>query len=154
MNARWLRALTPLGWLVVLAAGAGLVATLLGGLGLRWDPLGLQARRLDAAEARATAGDAAAVARRIEADAGVEQLRRLDEFYQQTTAVAAEAARTVQQARSADDSDIVLETRRAARLRDHDRELCRLAPGLDGCAAAPDAAGRGDASVQSGDPAG
>ena len=154
MTGRWLRTLTPLGWLVVLAAGAGLVATLLGGLGFRWDPLGLQARRLDAAEARAATGDAEAVARRIEADAGVGQLRRMDDFHQQTTAVAAGTARTVQQARSADDSDIVLETGRAARLRDHDGELCRLAPRLDGCAAAPDAAGRGDAFVQSGDPAG
>src|SRR5690606_7987307 len=138
----------------VLAASVALAASLLGGLGFRWDPLGLQARRLETAEARAAAGDAEAAARRIETAAGVEQMQRLDDFQQPTAAGAARTARVVEQARSADDSDTLLEAGRAARLHGHDRELCGLAPHLDGCAAAHGVAGRGDAYVQPGDSAG
>ena len=154
MTAGWMRTLTPLGWIAVLVAAAGLAVSLLGGVGFRWDPLGLEARRLEAAEARAAAGAREAEARRIEADGAVSQMHRLDDFHQQTTAAAAVTARVVEQARNADDSDTLLETNRAARLGGHDRELCRLAPDLDGCAAAPDPARGGDAAVRSNDPAG
>jgi len=154
MMTGWMRTLTPLGWIAVAVVMAGLAASLLGGLGFRWDPLDLQARRLEATQARAATGAQEANARRIEAVGAVSQMRRLDNFHQQTTAAAAVTARVVEQARSADDSDTLLEANRAARLGGHDRELCRLAPDLDGCAAAPDPARGGDAAVRPGDPAG
>ncbi|MBB3871772.1 hypothetical protein [Brevundimonas mediterranea] len=153
-----LKALTPLGWIAVAGVVAGLAATLLGGLGFRWDPLNLQQHRLAAAEARAAAGErdarAQAAARRLEAEGADEQLRRFDDFQQQQTTAARLTATAVAQARSADDAETVLESRRADHLRAHDRELCRLAPDLDGCAGAAQPARGGDAAVRPGDLAG
>ena len=153
-----LRALTPLGWVAVAGAVLGLVATLLGGLGFRWDPLGLQQRRLAAAEARATAGEGAALAqaaaRRLESEGARDLLRRLDDFQQQQTATARVTATAVAQARNADDAETLLDSRRADRLRGHDRELCRLAPDLDGCADTAEPSGGGDAAVRTGGAAG
>ncbi|MBA4333249.1 MAG: hypothetical protein U1C74_15690 [Phenylobacterium sp.] len=149
-----LKALTPLGWLAVAGVVAGLAAALLGGLGFRWDPLGLQQRRLAAAEARAASGErdarAQTAARRLESEGADEQLRRLDDFQQQQTAAARATATAVAQARNADDAEIPLESRRADRLRAHDRELCALATDLDGCAGAAQPAGGGEAAVRPG----
>ncbi|MBJ7320592.1 MAG: hypothetical protein DCF29_17240 [Alphaproteobacteria bacterium] len=149
-----LKALTPLGWLAVAGVVAGLAAALLGGLGFRWDPLGLQQRRLAAAEARAATGErdaqAQAAARRLESEGADAQLRRLDDFQQQQTAAARATATAVAQARNADDAEIPLESRRADRLRAHDRELCGLAPDLDGCPGAAQPARGGDAAVRPG----
>ena len=131
-----------------------MAAALLGGLGFRWAPLGLQQRRLAAAEARAASGErdarAQAAARRLESEGADAQLRRLDEFQQQQTAAARATATAVAQARNADDAEIPLESRRADRLRAHDRELCGLATDLDGCAGAAQPARGGDAAVRPG----
>ena len=152
------RALTPLGWIAVAGAAFGLAATLLGGMGFRWDPLGLQQRRLAAAEARATAGEGTALAqtaaRRLETEGAQALLRRLDDFQQQQTAAARVTATAVAQARNADDAETLLDSRRADRLRSHDRELCRLAPDLDGCAGSTEPSGGGDAAVRLGGAAG
>ncbi|MDO9609315.1 MAG: hypothetical protein Q7J26_12385 [Brevundimonas sp.] len=149
-----LKALTPLGWIAVAGVVAGLAATLMGGLGFRWDPLNLQQRRLAAAEARAAAGEGAAkaqaAARRLEAEGAQTVLRRLDDFQQQQTAAERVTAAAVAQARNADDAEIPLDRRRADYLRGHDRELCRLAPDLGGCAGAAEPAGGGDAPVRPG----
>lgn len=147
------RILTPLGWA---AAALGLLAVgllLLGGSGFRWDPFNQTQRRLAAAQAEAEAGRIEAVARRLETAASVEQSRGLDRFHQQQTQTARATAVAVEQARSADDADIPLETRRADRLRSHDRELCRIAPDLDGCSGAAGPAGSGEAAVRPGGPA-
>ena len=148
------KALTPLGATAAIGVVLGLAAILLGGLGFRWDPLGLQQRRLAAAEARAAAGEgqaqAQATARRLESEGADGQLRRLDDFHQQQTSAARTTATAVAQARSADDADTPLESRRVDRLRGHDRELCRLAPDLHGCADAAELAGSGDAAVRPG----
>jgi hypothetical protein len=153
-----LKTLSPWGWLAVIAAALGLALALMGGLGFRWDPFGLQQRRLERAEARAAEGEGAALAqagaRRLEATGTSEQLRRLDDFQQQQTAAAKATATTVTQARNADDADIPLESRRADGLRGHDRELCRLAPDLDGCAGPADPSAGGDPALRPGDPAG
>ncbi len=145
----WLRVLTPLGWAVAVVA----ILLALGGLGLRWDPLGLQQRRLEAAQARARAGVAEAHARWAETKGAEAQMGRLDDFHQRTAAAERAATVVQQQARSADDAYDLLESDRADRLRRHDGELCRLAPDLDGCAAAPDVAGSGDAAMRPGGPA-
>lgn len=150
----WWKALTPLGGVAAIAAAAALVALVLGGLGFRWDPLDLDRRRLDQARGRAAVAEAEALARRLEAEGTQAQLRRVEHVNHTRTAVAAVTAAAVEQARSAEDANILLEDGRADRLRAHDRELCRLVPDLDGCAGAAGASGAGDAAVRPGDPAG
>ena len=157
-GASMFRALTPLGWLAAGLAVLALGGVLLGGLGFRWDPLNLQQKRLIAAQTQAKAAAAAAqtqaAARQIEAEGAAAQAQRVDHYQQKTTAAERATAAAVIQARSADDADQTLDARRAVRLRDHDGELCRIAPDLDGCAGATGLAGGGDTSVRAGDPAG
>lgn len=152
-----LRALTPWGWLAVGAAVLALAFALLGGLGFRWDPLNLQQKRLETSRTQArdaaAAAQAQADARRLETEGAAAQAVRVDHYQHRTTAVERATATAVSQARSADDAHYPLEHRRADRLRGHDRELCRLAPELDGCAGSADLAGGGDATLRPGDPA-
>lgn len=145
-----LRFLTPLGWMAVTAGVLGVGLLLLGGLGFRWDPFDQTQRRLEAAQVQAEVGRLEATARRLETAAAVEQSRRLDQFHQQQTATGRATAAVVEQARSADDAETPLDVRRADRLRRHDRELCRLAPDLDGCAGAAGSAGSGEAVLRPG----
>lgn len=153
-----LQALTPLGWLAAAAAALALGFVLLGGLGFRWDPLNLQHKRLEAARIQARDATAAAAAqidaRRIETEGAAAQARRVDHYHHMTGAADRATTAAVAQARSAEDADQPLENRRADRLRDHDGELCRIAPDLDGCAGAGGLARGGDTSVRAGHPAG
>ena len=138
MRARDLmRMLTPLGWLVLVGAMVILLAVAGRGVGLRWDPFDLQQRRLEAAQAQATRAESDAEARRLEAAGRDQQAAGLEIHHRQTLAVERATVTAVTQARSAEDANDPLDTVRADRLRAHDRELCRLAPDLDGCAAAP-----------------
>jgi hypothetical protein len=132
-----MRTLTPLGWLA-LAGAAVVLLTITGrGLGLRWDPFNLRQRRLDVVEARATQAAKDVEARRLEAEGRAGQTARLDIYHRQTLAVERATVAAVTQARSAEDANDLLDPVRSDRLRAHDRELCRLAPDLDGCAASP-----------------
>ncbi|WP_298159703.1 hypothetical protein [Brevundimonas sp.] len=140
MTPPFLRTLTPTGWLGLGLAGAVAVALVLGGLGFRWDPFDLGRRRLDRAEASAAAAVEEAAARSAEARGQAGQVARLEAAVQSAVALERVTARSIQTARTADDSTTPLPADRAARLRDHDRELCRLAPHLIGCPAAPDPA--------------
>jgi len=138
MRARDLmRMLTPLGWLVLVGAMVILLAVAGRGVGLRWDPFDLQQRRLEAAQAQATRAESDAEARRLEAAGRDQQAAGLEIHHRQTLAVERATVTAVTQARSAEDANDSLDPVRADRLRAHDRELCRLAPDLDGCAAAP-----------------
>lgn len=131
-----MRALTPLGRLVLVGVAVLLLALAGRGLGLRWDPFNLQQRRLEVADARATYAESDAEARRIEAAGQGRQAARVEIHHRQTLAVQRATVAAVTQARSAEDANDPLDLVRADRLRAHDRELCRLAPDLDGCAAA------------------
>jgi hypothetical protein len=130
-----LRALTPLGWGVVLLVMLVVGLVLARGVGLRWDPFNLTERRLETAEARAASAAQDATARRLEVEAGQAQARQVDAHYRTFVAVSESTARTLEQAGHADDADIPLDEDRADRLRAHDRRLCDLAP--DVCGAAP-----------------
>lgn len=144
-----LRALTPSGWGVAVALALVAVMALGKGLGLRWDPFGLDDRRLAAAEARAAAAGSDAAARRLEVEGAAAQARRIDIHHQQDVAVARATGQAVTHARNADDASNPLDPDRAARLREHDRRLCDLAPAV--CAAAPvESAGGGDGSLSAG----
>ena len=136
-----LRIPTPIGW-GLLAAGAAIVFLLAGhGLGLRWDPFGLSARRLAAAEAREQAAAADVAARRLEVEGAEAAARRLaihqhNRLELERATVLAEA-----RARSAHDAETPLDPDRIARLVDHDRELCGLAPAVCPAAAADPSVG-------------
>lgn len=141
MNASTvLRTLMPLGWaaavLTVLVVGVVLAR----GVGLRWDPLHLTERRLEAAQARAASAEHDASARRLEVEAGQAQALRADNHHRTLVAVAEATARTLEQTGQADDADIPLDEDRTRRLRAHDRRLCDLAPAVCG-AASPGPAG-------------
>lgn len=131
-----MRALTPLGRLALVGALVLLLAVAGRGLGLRWDPFGLQQKRFETAQARAAEAESDAEARRIEAAGQGQQAARVEIHHRQTQAVQRATVAAVTQARSANDANEPLDLVRADRLRAHDRELCRLAPDLDGCAAA------------------
>lgn len=138
MRARDLmRTLTPLGWLVLVGVMVVLLTVAGRGVGLRWDPFDLQQRRLEAAQAQATRAESDAEARRLEVAGRDQQAAGLEIHHRQTLAVERATVAAVTQARSAEDANDSLDPVRAHRLRAHDRELCRLAPDLDGCAAAP-----------------
>lgn len=135
-----MRTLTPLGWLALVGAAVLLLAIVGRGVGMRWDPFGLQQRRLEVAQARMTQAESDAEARRVEAAGQAEQTRRVEIHHHQTLAVERATVAAVTQARSAEDANERLDPVRADRLRAHDRELCRLAPDLGGCTAAPEPA--------------
>ncbi|MGV8929736.1 MAG: hypothetical protein ACOH1E_08280 [Brevundimonas sp.] len=151
--AALLRTVTAWGWVMIVAGALIVVLIALQGLGFRWDPFGLTAHRMRTAEARASAAETDAAARRSEAGGAVDQIRRLDEVHQQTVAVARATARTTTQARSAQDAEIPIDPDRADRLLRHDGELCRLAPIVCSSAAAGPAQRRDD-TLRAGTPAG
>jgi hypothetical protein len=134
-GAVW-RGLAPL----FLAGGAILVLLLAAhAAGLRWDPFDLAGRRLERARAEAAVAASDAAARALEARGEAAQRGRLETIHHQALAVERATAAATEQARRADDANQPLDPARAARLGDHDRQLCRLAAALDGCAAATDA---------------
>lgn len=147
MTPPLLKALTPLGWLVVGVSALAVAAIVLGGLGFRWDPLDFTRRRADRAEQTAAAATAQAAARSAEAIGQAGQVIRLDAAVQSSVALERATATSIQTARIADDASTPLSADRADRLRDHDLRLCRLAPDLAGCPAAPDLAGDGEQTV-------
>ena len=138
MMGRFLRILTPLGWWATMLATGVLLLIVGRGLGLRWDPLHLQARRLEAAQQRLDRAQTEASARSLEAAARARQLEDLDAFHRNAQAVTQATVAAETRARTADDADTPLDPDRARRLREHDRELCRLAPVFAGCAAPAD----------------
>ncbi|MBU1346683.1 MAG: hypothetical protein KKA16_06995 [Alphaproteobacteria bacterium] len=142
-----LRAPTPLGWCIGVVVCLAAVAIVLGGLGFRWDPFDLSRRRLERAEQAAAVGQAEAAARSAEADGQAALVARLDAALLTTRSLDRATALSTQDARIADDALLPLADARAHRLRDHDRQLCRIARDLVGCAAAADLAGDGEPSL-------
>ena len=133
-----LRLLTPLGKAGLIALVLILVLILgLGVLwaGVGWDPFGWRAKRLERAETRAAVATSDALARGLEVEGERRQHARIDAQNQVVKAAEVATTLTLQQSGAADDASVPLEPARAARLGAHDRELCRIVPDLDGCAA-------------------
>lgn len=124
-------------WAGLVVVGLVMLVALGSAAGLKWDPLGLHPRRLAAAQARADRAEDDALARRLERDGGIAQRARLDLHHQQRAQVDASTIAARLNAEQAHDAHQALDPQRARRLGDHDRELCRLAPDLTGCTAAP-----------------
>jgi hypothetical protein len=113
-------------------------------MGFRWDPFDLQSRRLARAQAQADRATADAVARTLEVEGERAQARRLQTHTDTLMAAERATSRAAAQTRTDHDLSTPLAPDRAARLRAHDGELCRLAPDLAGCPAAPGPTGGGD----------
>jgi hypothetical protein len=145
--------LKPAGWTVAAVAAVVAFVLLIQALGFRWDPFDRAGRRIDAAEARAAMAEADAAARRIEAEGAAVQARHLETHHQQALELGRATARARAGARSANDAEQSLDPARAARLAEHDRELCLIAPGICVAAAAEPAAG-GDHLLPAGPAAG
>lgn len=143
-----LRALTPQGWTVAVAVAVVVTGLILGGFGFRWDPFDLPRRRVETAEAEATQAIAEAAVRSAEAAGQAGQVARLDAALKTTRSLDRATTYSIQEARTADDAELPLSTDRFDRLRDHDRELCRIASDLIGCAAAPELAGDGEPTLR------
>ena len=134
------RTLTPWGWGLSLVVVLVLAVVVGRGVGLRWDPFDLAGRRLQAAQTQAETLDRDLSARRLEVEGAQAQARQMERHHQTLNAVATMTARALERTEGADDAEIPLEADRADRLRDHDRELCRVSPTV--CdAAATDSAG-------------
>lgn len=116
---------------LALSLGA-LVAVVLVCLGFYWsgrlDGVAAERPRTEAALARAEIANRETEGARISA-------ARVDVVVQRREAAAEIAANIIPQALQAEDADAPLDVDRAARLGRADRELCELAPDLDGCAA-------------------
>lgn len=133
-----IRALTPVGRGALLLVAVILLVFVAGRLGVRWDPFGLDERRLERAQARAVVAEAETAARSLEVEGARDQQDRLDNHHRTVRAAETAVAAAIQQSGAADDASVPLDPARADRLHAHDRELCRIVPDLDGCAAAPD----------------
>lgn len=113
----------------------------------RWDPFNRRAHAERRAEANA---DRAATATLETAGARL-ALAGSSAAIAQREAARIATAKLEDAAERSEDADELLSPDRAARLREHDRELCLLAPSLLGCAPDRVAAG-GDAAVHAAAP--
>lgn len=138
------RDLSPVRWLIAGLAILLAVALLDAAWDRMWSWLPWSAeRRAERAEAQAEAAADQAEASRLTAEGEGDTIRRLDTYHHQVVTVRAVTAGGVAEAMGAPDASTPLDPDRAARLRAADRELCRVAPDLGGCAAAADPAGDG-----------
>jgi len=112
-------------WLVT---GAVLV-TILGGLWLHGRAAGVAVERPKVEAAR---DDAAA--RGLEAQGERDSAARVEAFQGRVGAARETVTRLERDLQDTDDAEDPMDPVRADRLRAHDRELCRLAPQLEGCA--------------------
>lgn len=134
-----LRAPTTVGWIAGLVVLVSMILIVLGGLGFRWDPFDLSRRRADRAEQTAAVARTEAASRGAESQGQAGQVARLDATLETLRSLDRATHFSIQTARTADDASLPLPIDRADRLREHDRRLCRSAPDLLGCTAAPDA---------------
>ena len=129
------RALTPLGWVVLIVVLLGVGLSLFRGIGLSWDPLGFQSRRMEQARFEAERGRAEALARELETEARAEQARQQVQTRARLDQLAQVTSHAQSAARRAPDADTPLDQDRLERLRAFDRQLCDQAKPLAGCAA-------------------
>lgn len=123
------RTFTPLGWLIAgiaLLMAVGLLAWGWNNL-WSWLPWSDEAR-LDRAERRADYAESDGAARGLEAAGNAAQVARTEAYGDIKIRVEGVTASAVTEARSAPDATEPLSSERAARLRDHDRQLCVIAP--------------------------
>lgn len=109
---------------------ACLILILLAGLGFRFDPFDLTARRADRAETQASTATTEALARGIEASGERDTSARVDGVVRQITAANQASHILTSDARSALDATAPLAPERAERLHAFDQQLCASRPVL------------------------
>lgn len=153
MSARVLPSLAKSAlWAAAAVASAAALIILIHALGFRWDPFNRTVRRLQAAEARAATAELDAAARRLEVEGAVSQAGRLETHQQQALELVRATTRAQAETRNAHDAELPLDPTRAARLADHDRKLCFIAPDICAGPAEAGLAGSGDHPLPAGAP--
>ncbi|MFN7128409.1 MAG: hypothetical protein ACK4OJ_05030 [Brevundimonas sp.] len=134
-----LRALSPIGWLaaaVAMVVAIALIAGIWNSL-WSWMPWSAEAQ-LDRTKTELATTQSDASARGLESQGNAEQVARTEAYGDIRIRVEGVTAESITRAQEAPDANDPLSDERADRLRDHDRQLCDIAPGT--CqAAAPDA---------------
>lgn len=106
------------------------VFMVLGGLGFRFDPFDLMAKRLTRAEQSGDKARLDANARRIEAEGAIETLRRVEQVTIQIRAAEQIAFQSATAAAEAPDANTPVDPARLDRLRIADDSLCQLRPDI------------------------
>ena len=145
---KYLRIITPTGWIALFAAFwvlfglAGLARPSF--LGFKFDPFGIDARKLNRLEGQVSVLEREAV--------GQAEIAQATQTFHTREVVIRDLARQAEtEARTAPDAETPLDPDRVARIRAADHRLCIVAPAI--CASA-DAAGSGADAVPVANPAG
>jgi hypothetical protein len=137
---RYLRIITPTGWLVI--AAVAVVLFCLAGLarpsflGLKFDPFGIDARKIDRLENEVSVLEREAVG-------NAEIAAATQTFHAREVVIRDLARQSETDARTAPDAETPLDPNRVARIRAADNRLCIVAPSI--CANPDLAAGSADA---------
>ena len=145
---KYLRIITPTGWLALFAVFCvlfGLASVARPSfLGFKFDPFGIDARKLDRLESQVSVLEREAV--------GNAEIAAATQTFHTREVVIRDLARQAEtEARTAPDAETPLDPDRVARIRAADHRLCIVAPSI--CASA-DPAGSGADAVPVADPAG
>ncbi len=144
---RYFRIITPTGWLVIAAVAvvlfglAGLTRPSF--LGLKFDPFGIDARKIDRLEREVSVLER-------EATGNAEIAVATQTFHTREVVIRDLARKAEIEARTAPDAETPLDPDRVARIRAADNRLCIVAPSI---CASPDPAGSGSDAVPVADPA-
>jgi len=130
---------SPTGWVILILGG--LVVALLAGLA--W-----QTRRADTARDKVAGLEQTTATLEIERRGADDTAERLDTYHQIRRDADTGVRHVAIPARRALDATEPLDPARADRQLAHDRQLCRLRPGLGGCAATADDAAGGARGVR------
>jgi hypothetical protein len=144
---RVFRIITPTGWLIIAAVAVALlgVAGLVrpNFLGLKFDPFGIDARKIDWLETEVSVLER-------EATGNAEIAAATQTFHTREVVIRDLARQSETEARTAPDAETPLDPDRVARIRAADHRLCIVAPSI---CASPDPAGSGSGAVPVADPA-
>ena len=144
---KYLRIITPTGWIALFAVFwvmfgiAGLVRPSF--LGFKFDPFGIDARKLDRLESQVSVLEREAVG-------NAEIAAATQTFHTREVVIRDLARQSETEARTAPDAETPLDPDRVARIRAADHRLCIVAPTI---CASPDPAGSGADAVPVTDPA-
>jgi len=127
---KMLRTLSPLGWLISIAALVLAVALIAGIWNGRWSWLPWSAEaQLDRTKTELATTQSSASARGLESQGNAEQVARTEAYGDIRIRVEGVTAESITRAQEAPDANDPLSDERADRLRDHDRRLCDIARG-------------------------
>ena len=143
---KYLRIITPTGWLVIAAVAvvlfgfAGLARPNF--LGLKFDPFGIDARKIDRLESEVSVLER-------EATGNAEIAAATQTFHTREVVIRDLSRQAETEARTALDAETPLDPDRVARIRAADHRLCIVAPSI---CTSPDLAGSGADAVPVADP--